>query len=448
MGVVSIVKLSELEGAKRIDAEYYQPEYLVLDKKIKAIKFYSFSELIGKFSSGNNLAQVNFQSSYTPFIRTQNVRPILIDNEGLTCVDPSIDNPAVLEEGVILFVRVGEGVGNSSIVTRYWRGSSCSDNVLRVKIKYLDPYFVIAYLNSKLGEQYLERVKKGSARSLISRQNVDLIRIYEPADEVVVYCRTNILEAQKLVINSESLYSQAENLLLEELELKDFKPKYELSYSTNLSKAFEVCRVDAEYFQPVYHQLIEHLKGSFETMPLKTFILDFQKGTEVGSEKYQEEGKPFIRVSNLSIRGFVKRDQQYIDEELYQRLKDTYEPKVGDFLLTKDATPGIAYVVKEPIEGIIGSGILKLGMNESEINKEYLAFCINTVAGKMQIERDSGGSVITHWRPQQIKNLQIPILAPETQQKIASLVQESHEAKKNANELLESAKRKVQEAIR
>ena len=27
MSVFSIVKLSELEGAKRIDAEYYNPEY-------------------------------------------------------------------------------------------------------------------------------------------------------------------------------------------------------------------------------------------------------------------------------------------------------------------------------------------------------------------------------------------------------------------------------------
>ncbi|MCS7206112.1 MAG: hypothetical protein NZ853_10485 [Leptospiraceae bacterium] len=30
LAVYSIVKLSELEGAKRIDAEYYKPEYLYL----------------------------------------------------------------------------------------------------------------------------------------------------------------------------------------------------------------------------------------------------------------------------------------------------------------------------------------------------------------------------------------------------------------------------------
>lgn len=243
------------------------------------------------------------------------------------------------------------------------------------------------------------------------------------------------------------MYNQAENLLLEELGLEDFKPKYELSYTANLSQAFSAHRLDAEYFQPVYHKLIKYLKDNFEVKPIKTFILDFQKGIEVGSENYQEEGKPFIRVSNLSIHGFVERDQKYIDDELYQKLRDTYEPKVGDFLLTKDATPGIAYVVKEPIEGIIASGILKLIIDEDKIDKEYLALCINSIIGKLQIERDGGGSVIIHWKPEQIKNLQIPVLPHKTQRKIAKLIKQSHEARKRAKELLGEAKRKVEKAI-
>ena len=56
-------------------------------------------------------------------------------------------------------------------------------------------------------------------------------------------------------------------------------------------------------------------------------------------------------------------------------LKDTYESQKRGIFFNKDATPGIAYIVKEPIEGIlIASGILKLKINEEEIDKEYLAF--------------------------------------------------------------------------
>jgi len=37
MAVVNIVKLSELEGAKRIDAEYYKPEYIKFVHSLKNI---------------------------------------------------------------------------------------------------------------------------------------------------------------------------------------------------------------------------------------------------------------------------------------------------------------------------------------------------------------------------------------------------------------------------
>jgi type I restriction enzyme S subunit len=65
----------------------------------------------------------------------------------------------------------------------------------------------------------------------------------------------------------------------------------------------------------------------------------------------------------------------------------------------------------------------------------------------MQVERDCGGSVILHWKPEQVKRSQIPLLPLSIQQKIASLVQQSHEARKKAKELLEIAKRAVEIAI-
>lgn len=53
---------------------------------------------------------------------------------------------------------------------------------------------------------------------------------------------------------------------------------------------------------------------------------------------------------------------------------------------------------------------------------EYLALCINSVIGQMQIERDAGGSVIFHWKPEQIKKSQVPILPKPTRQKNGDLV--------------------------
>ncbi len=447
MAVYSIIKLSKLEGAKRIDAEYYKPEYLEVKEKItKFRKWYFFRDLIEVFNSGKNWPQA--ENGNIKFLRTQHIRGILIqDEEDLTFCSELPPDKFLLKEGDLLFTRVG-GVGDNAIASKEYEGHFYSDNVLRIRIKKLNPFFVSVFLNSYYGKGQLEQVTKGIAQPLISRENFENLIIPDFSQDFQEKIKRLVLVSYNLRHQSIIIYSQAESLFLEELGLKDFKSKYEKTYTANLSDVFSAHRIDAEYFQPAYEEVIKKLRErNIELKTLKEFILSIQKGIEPGSENYRDDGKPFIRVSNLSIHGFIDRDQKYLSEELYQQLRETYEPKQGDLLLTKDATPGIAYVVKEPIEGIIASGILKLQINESKINKEYLALCINSLIGKMQIERDGGGSVILHWKPEQVKKLKIPLLPLETQQKIAELVQKSHEARKKAKELLEVAKKTVEIAI-
>lgn len=447
MATINIINISKLEGSKRLDAEYYQPEYLSLltklhqaealpVKKIAIPVKRKFKPTKGEFFDYIEIAEVNLSTGEfdTSKIIGEEApdRAQWVVKKG----DILISTVRPIRNAVVLVEDEKENLVCSS-------GFAVIHSAASASSEYLFLYFKIKFI-----AQLLDRYTTATEYPAVTWKDVLNIPVFLGDEKFRNKISKDVDKAFDLLEQSQILYSQAENLLLEELDLKDFKLKYEKTYTANLSQAFGVHRIDAEYFQPAYDNLIHHLANNFETVPLKKFILNLQKGVEVGSQNYQEEGKPFIRVSNLLIHGFAERDQKYIDVELYQTLKDTYEPKVGDFLLTKDATPGIAYVVKEPVEGIIASGILKLKINEDEIDKEYLALCINFMVGRLQIERDGGGSVITHWRPEQIKNLLIPILPPETQQKIGSLVQQSHEARRKAKELLEEAKRKVEDAIK
>ena len=438
----SIIQKSQLEGGLRLNAEYYQPEYLKIRENIKNIGFFNFGDIITAFGSGKNLPQTD-NASFIKFVRTQNVRPIIIDDNGMSFTQQK--NYPKLNYGDLLFVRVGEGVGNSSVVTKNFQDTTFSDNVIRIRIKNVNPFYVSVLLNSKIGSLLMEQIKKGSARSLISRENLNSLRIPKIIQEQQIYFEDIVNQSEKLIIESEKIYSQAENLLLEELGIKDFEIDDDLSYIVNLSEIKSAHRADAEYFQPKYEKIIFLIRANGGTM--LGDLATMKKGIEPGSEVYQDEGKLFIRVSSLSKNGLEDKDQKYLSDELYQKLKKNYEPKVGEILLTKDATPGIAYVVKEPIEGIVSSGILRLKLKNEKVENEYLALCLSSVIGQMQAERDGGGSIITHWRPEQIKNVLIPILPKPTQQKIANLVQKSHEVRKKAKELLEQAKYKVEQLI-
>jgi restriction endonuclease S subunit len=451
MAVFSIVKLSELEGAKRISAEFYKPHFLRIKHnliKLGAKPLKNYITLLYRYPTFYNL---EYRNEGVLILKGEDiVQGGFVQNQSqdyISLEDASRFPKTILEEGDLIFSVRGY-VGKIGIIDKKYVGSIISANLIRAKISGLSSYFVWVFLNSKYGSSQLDRIKMMTSQETVVADDIRNLLIFEPSKNFQKEIETLSINAINQFRNSENLYSQAENLLLEELGLKDFKPKYKKTYTAKLSDAFSAHRIDAEYFQPAYEEVIEKLReNNIELQPLRKFILSIQKGIEPGSENYRDEGKPFIRVSNLSKYGFTDRDQKYLSEELYQQLRETYEPKQGDFLLTKDATPGIAYVVKEQIEGIISSGILRLQINDSEINKEYLALCINSIVGRMQIERDCGGSVILHWKPEQVKRLQIPILPLEIQQEIASLVQQSHEARKKAKELLELAKRAVEIAI-
>jgi restriction endonuclease S subunit len=456
MAVFSVIKLSGLEGAKRIDAEYYKPDYLSLILKIKSRQFNSLKSLADRIFSGpfgSTLKSESYQEDGIPFIRIGDISDIFIEKKRLVYISEAehkrIFN-TYLNPGDIVFSKIGT-IGRLSIISDDLGQVNISENNIGIRLSKLslqEKTSLLFFLLTNYGQLQIMRAASGNIQQKLNVLDIENIKvpIFSVGFQHQLWALYNNIE--KLKKRSQSLYSQAENLLLEELGLKDFKPKYEKTYTANLSSAFSAHRIDAEYFQPAYEEVIEKLREkNIELKPLRKFILTVQKGIEPGSENYQDEGKPFIRVSNLSIYGFTDRDQKYLGEELYQQLRETYEPKQGDFLLTKDATPGIAYVVKERTEGVISSGILKLQINESEINKEYLALCVNSIIGKVQIERDGGGSVILHWKPEQVKRLKTPILPLSTQRKIASLVQQSHEARKKAKELLELAKKAVGIAI-
>lgn len=441
----SIIQKSQLEGALRLDAEYYQPEYLNLISNLKSQKSKILKEILREeLFYGldiNQLSKDLLKKSITSEILNE---PIFSFDLG-EIESNKINSKYLGQKGDILFAVRGNTCGRIAILLEDQK-VIIGNNIVVCRIKPLfSPFFIFTFLISEFGQLVIERIITGTAQKQITIEELKnvIIPLSTPLFEKTI--NDLIFKTFDYIKNGKKLYKDAEDLLLEELGLKDFEIKDDLSYIVNLSKIKSAHRADAEYFQPKYEKLISKIKT--QNAKLLSDLVTMKKGIESGSEAYQDEGKLFIRVSSLSKNGIESKDQKYLNEELYQKLRKNYEPKLGEILLTKDATPGIAYVVKEPIEGIISSGILRLELKEKDIEKEYLTLCLNSIIGQMQSERDGGGSVITHWKPEQIKRILIPILPKTTQQKIAELVQKSHEARSKAKQFLEQAKQKVEELI-
>lgn len=446
MATTNIINLSKLEGAKRIDAEYYKTEYYSLLKKLKSSNIIPIKDVAIP-------AKRKFNPKEDEFYDYIEISGVDLHTGEFTTSKITGKNAPYRAQWVVkkydILVSTVRPIRNA--VTIIWKEQNnlvASSGFCILRAQKVMPEYLYIYLKTDIMKNLLDRYTTATEYPAITWNDILNAPIYLASSTFqetlaeVLFSVFNLLECSK------DFYSQAEALLIRELGISDFEPQYKKTYTAKLSDCFSSHRTDAEYFQPVYEEVFRKIeKKKLELRSLDSFILGIQKGVEPGRENYREKGKPFIRVSNLSVYGFTDRDQRYLSDELYEKLKETYEPKQGDFLLTKDANPGIAYVVKEGIEGIISSGILKLKIDESKINKEYLALCINSLIGKMQIERDVSGSVIIHWRPKEVKRLKIPVLSIEIQQRIASLIQQSYQARKKARELLEIAKKAVEIAI-
>ncbi|HAJ44728.1 MAG: dna methylase-type i restriction-modification system [Candidatus Azambacteria bacterium GW2011_GWE1_42_9] len=426
----SIIQKSQLEGALRLDAEYYQQEYLDLIKNLNNLEAVpienvainpqrKFKPQKGKTFQYIEISEVDLSTG--EYNKTE------ISGENA----PDRAQQIIKKDDVI--VSTVRPIRNAvSLIGEDAQNLVCSSGFTVLKSEKIEPEYLFIYLKTKPIIAFLDRSTTATMYPAITADDILNTKIYLGDKNFREEIKNNVVESKNELDNSQDLYFQAENLLLEELGLKDFKNEENLFNIINLSEVKNARRIDAEYFQNKYDKI--------------TSLIRAKKGIEPGAEEYQEEGKLFIRVSSLSKQGITDKDQKYLSDKLYLELKKDFEPKTGEILLTKDATPGIAYVLKEPLEGIVSGGVLCLKIKE-DIDAEYLALCINSIVGQTQAERDAGGSIIAHWKPEQIKNILIPILPKSIQQKIADLVRKSHEARKKAKELLEQAKQKVEKLI-
>lgn len=463
-----------------MDAEYYQPEFLNVEIKLNLINhdtIGNLSESVLNFGAYSLCNSIVWEENGVPYLNVANIKDGFIDFEGVKFISDKVNNvlrKSEVKEGQVILTMAGT-IGNAAVAHKVPKKINSNQAMAKITLKKgLSPYYLSAFLNCYYGKKQTERIIVSSVQPNIFLGQIKDFKV--PLINKDQQNKIGKIYEQSLdeLENAKSLYSQAENLLLEELNLKNFSdeeiplnlplqkgdirktPNLEeeeiggfesnlLSYIVNLSDAKNANRFDAEYFEPKYKKLISLIRANGGTN--LGDLVSVKKGIEPGAESYREEGKQFIRVSSLSKYEINNSEQKCLSDELYNKLKANYQPQKGEILLTKDASPGIVYILKENSEGIISSGILRLKLKDKEIEDEYLALCLNSIIGRMQAERDAGGSVIMHWKPEEIKNVIIPILPKPVQEKISSFVRQSFESRKRAKQLLEEAKIKVESLI-
>lgn len=444
---MSEVKLSELENSKRLDSEYYKKEYLNIENSINSNKCYQLSELaeflIGPFGSAFDTANY-VEDGYYRYVRGQDVKPFVLKDDDCRYI-PESDYKRLfkysLKEKDVLVSVVGT-LGNACIVQKKDIPAifSCKSTVIRAK--KINPVVLLTYLNCEYGKKLLLRKERGAIQKGLNLDDLRTLLIPQFEENLSNQIESMFYEAQNKLEESKLLYSEAEDLLLSELGLKDWNPKKQNVSIKHFSDFFETGRLDAEYYQNKYDELFEHL-SNFNCDILDN-IVNIKKSVEPGSESYMNSGIPFIRVSDINKYEISKTD-------LYLSPKDfnieQLKPHKDTILLSKDGSIGIAYKCQNDMDIITSGALLHLVIKDNDVLPDYLTLVLNSIVVQLQAERDSNGAIIQHWKPDEIKKVIIPKLSHDIQLKISKIIQKSLDLRDESKKLLDHAKQMVENEI-
>ena len=441
----SIIRKSQLEGAYRLDAEYYQPSYLDTISNLKnqnAKPLNDFLRLLYRYPTFYNL---QYYEKGVLVLKGEDILPEgFIHNQSQDYIseeDAKRFPKTILKRGDLIFSVRGY-VGKVGIVDEKYDGSIISANLIRAVVKDVSPYFLWIFLNSQYGINQINKVKMITAQETIVADDIKKFLISPVTQEKQLEIEKLAEQAISELRNSEDFYSQAENILLEELGLKDFKVEDDLSYIVNLSKIKSARRADAEYFQPQYDKLVEKLK-KYKAKLLKELVRRVKTKIRPKSEEIYK----YIEISDISVGSGDVSFNEIIGKELPANARI---PIKGDELLVSKVRPtrgAIAIVPNNFNSNFICSGAFSV-FGTAEILKEYLFVVLRSTAGKLQFEKPTTGTSYPTITDEDVENLIIPILPKPTQQKIADLVKKSHEARSKAKQLLGQARNRVENLVK
>lgn len=452
----SIIEKSQLEGGKRIDAEYYQREFLETVKLIRSKNHKNLADII------SILTDYHANGSYE--ILRNNVR--LLENQDYALMIRAIDleqnkfnnDVRYVSESAYNFLRktklygeeiIIDKIGNTGevfLMPKLGRPVTLGMNLFMIRLKKdYDPIYVYTFLISKYGKLLINQRITGTVPTSIDKESVKGILIPLPSEKTIQEVRILVNNHLTAIETSRNLYQEAETLLLEELGLKNFKFKNDLFFIVNSSKAKD--RIDADYFHPKYEENIlmikKHNAKSIEQ--ISTLIghpiqspYDPSGDIAVLAQKHM---KTNLKIDSSEFDNFTK-------ELLISKNDRRFFLKKGDLIISSVGNPGLTCMWTDDYKNkVIPGSFVTVVRPKKGINSSYIGVFLNTFIGKLQFERYNTGSVQQYVYPNKIKEILIPIFPESIQEKIAELVKKSLEAKKKSKELLEAAKRKVEEII-
>lgn len=436
--------IKDISSDFSINAELFTPDIVALRNDLKNKNFKPLSEYAKYIKRG-------VQPEYSNDGKIKILRSVNIREAGF-----SADRQEFINEEFYNKKTGGQAIKNDVLLNSTGIGTlgrSCfvyndekyfiDGHITRIaSLSELKPEFLYIYLNSKYGQIQIEKLYKGSSGQ---------IEIYPEQIQSILIKPLKIQDLiEKIVQKSfengnlaEKLYLDAQKILLQELNLINWQPKRKFYSIKNYSRTVKANRIDAEYFQSQYDEIMEKINkhqngwdaiGNQFEQNKKNFLID-------ANSEYK-----YVEIGSINIANGEIAPENVLGKNLPTNAKISLQQ--DDILISKVRTyRGAVAIVKNT--DYVGSGaftVLHKKIN-SKINKEtlYTYFKLKPILD-LTLKYNTGSSYPT-LTDEDILNMPIPIFQTEIQNAVKNNIQQVQKIKSESKRLLEIAKNGVEKAI-
>ena len=345
----------------------------------------------------------NYVDSGIRIIRISNVQKGYIEDS--TPAFYSFDtvglNKFMLEEGDLLMSLTGN-VGRVAILEKELLPAALNQRVacLRLKSNKISKSYLFHFLNSNFFEQQCIMASNGVAQKNMSTEWLKdyEIPLYTPNQQEEI---VTVLNAAQSILSSRRQQLQK----LDEL-------------------------VKARFVE---------LFGCCQCMiPMDELCSIITDGTHQ-PPKFQDDGIPFIFVSNLVKNAITYNTEKFISEETYRELYKRTPLEVGDLLLSTVGSYGHPAVVVEDRKFLFQRHIAYLKPKRDIVNSFYLHAALLSPDSQRQIEEKVKGIAQKTLNLSEIKKIIIPLPSIEDQNAFEVFVKQTDKSKVVVQKALDEA---------
>jgi hypothetical protein len=449
VAVWSVVKLSELEGTKRLDAEYYQPKYHKTFYAVISFGCFPLKDAITTLYRYPTFYNLEYQESGVLVLKGEDIEDSgLIDSKHEDHISNDVSQKfpkTVLNQGdIVLSVR--GYVGKVGLIDSSLAGSQISPNLIRLALNSskVNPYFVWLFLNTRFGQLQLERAKMRTSQETILADGIKGILFPSFKREKQQPFELVVKQAVEQFGQSKLLYLKAEQTVLNEIgwdKLDLSQPKF---WTVPLSHAHDIDRLDAEHFQPKYDKLLNHIRKTDRAKPLTEIAAFVKRGLQ---PTYVPDGDIIVVNSQHLGRYLLNVEAtERTDRNFWQQNQRSMLCKNDILLYSTGAYVGRSNVYLEDKDAIASNHVTIIRAHPL-CNPLYLAVFLNSPLGILQAYKWASGSGQRELYPHDIKRFLVYLPPENLQQKVAALILQAYNARQKAKALLEKAKRAVEIAV-